>query len=80
MSDLSFFPYRRLLPHFPESIPVQWPHKLHPSLLCHECDDGRVDWLIVGHQAQLLPPESDLGVTDRCELVELIHVSEEGVR
>jgi len=59
---------------------VQRSDKLHAALLGDKLDHLRVDWLVVGTQAKSLPAKTDLGVADGRQIVDLVHLGQQGVR
>ena len=59
---------------------VQWPYKLHATLLSNELYNLSVDGFIRCLQAELLPSSTDIGISNRCKLVKLIHLGDQVVR
>lgn len=56
---------------------VERSDKLHTSLFCYKLHDMRIDRLIACHNAKLLPAESDISISDRREMIQLIHLGQQ---
>jgi hypothetical protein len=58
---------------------IQWSYELHAALFSDELDDLGIDGFIGSLQAHLLPSETDISVTNRGEVVQLVHLGNQMV-
>lgn len=60
-------------------VTVKRTDKLHTTLLSDKLDDAWVDLFVASHDTELLPTETNISVTDRAHLIELVHLAKQVV-